>query len=345
MNPSRVWALLDRALRGRNEHMRRDWDRRARADARFFIAGGSSGSDREFWESGERELDGAILRDVELLPGARALEIGCGMGRLLRPLAPRVAKAWGVDISPEMVSRAREALADLSNVEVLPTRGGLAPIPDASLDLVFSFIVFQHIPDKPSVSAYIGEAGRVLKGGGVFRFQVDGRPAAKSPADTWFGVRYEADEIRRELESARFEVVDVWGEGTQTLLLTARRAAEPARPASAAIRVRRRAWSREPVRALLARLGPSAEDRLDGVLRGECSLRSLAGPWIESTRTLPAGEFVERAYAVVLGREADADGLGFYRRRASGRRARESALDSLFSSGELEDRLRPRVES
>ena len=172
--------------------MRSDWDRRARENAQHFIACGHSESDEVFWASGRRDLDQLILHDVILDAAARALEIGCGMGRILKPLSERIEKAFGVDISAEMIARARQGLAGCGNIEVFVTRGRLDDFEDASLDFVYSFIVFQHIPTKKAVKRYLLEAARVLKGKGVFRFQVDGRPRPKtSAADTWLGVWYE----------------------------------------------------------------------------------------------------------------------------------------------------------
>ena len=98
------------------------------------------------------------------------------MGRLLRPLSFAVARAIGVDISPEMIARAREALADRDNVALAVTDGRLPGVGDATLDFVTSFIVFQHVPSRAVVYRYLREAARVLKGGGVLRFQV-GRAA------------------------------------------------------------------------------------------------------------------------------------------------------------------------
>src|SRR5215813_5171237 len=154
-------TLLDRLLPQR-WRMRRDWDRRARENAQHFIACGHSETDAAFWESGRNDLDEAVLRDIELASSARALEIGCGIGRLLRPLSERIERVYGVDISVEMIERAKRALADRGNIEVFPTRGRLEPVGTASLDFVFSFIVFQHIPAKKAVSRYIREAARVL---------------------------------------------------------------------------------------------------------------------------------------------------------------------------------------
>src|SRR5262249_7947695 len=162
----------------------------------------------------------------------------------------------GVDISREMVTRAREALAGRGNIEVFPTSGRLKPMSNASLDLVFSFIVFQHIPSKRAVIRYIREASRVLRGGGVFRFQVDGRPRAKdSRADSWLGIWFEPRELAMHLFAAKLEIVSSWGEGTHYYWVTARRMPQPGRPATVAVRCWKREWRSERLRALLERMG------------------------------------------------------------------------------------------
>ena len=327
--PARLW-------------MRSDWDRRARENAQHFIACGHSDTDDAFWASGRRELEQLILHDVELEPGARALEIGCGMGRLLRPLSERVGKAFGVDISAEMIERARRALADRGNVEVFVTSGRLDPFADASLDFVFSFIVFQHIPTKKAVARYIGEAARVLKGQGVFRFQVDGRPRRKSSAaDTWVGVWYEPEELRRELDARGLTIVDQWGEGTHYLWITAVRESDPGRAGQAAVRLRQRAWRRDALEALLARmdLDPAAE--AEAVLTGRRCLRRLADRFVEKHGSMTPEGFVRRAYEVFLGREADEGGLAFYSKEIASGVPPSNTIDCLLSSSELEDRLRP----
>jgi SAM-dependent methyltransferase len=322
--------------------MRSDWDRRARQNAQHFIACGHSETDDAFWASGRQDLDQLILHDVNLEPGARALEIGCGVGRLLRPLSERVDKAFGVDISAEMIERARKALADRGNIEVFVTSGWLDPFADASLDFVYSFIVFQHIPTKKAVARYIGEAARVLKGQGVFRFQVDGRPRSKaSAADTWVGVWYEPEELRRELDARGFTIVDQWGEGTHYLWVTALREDPADRTGRAAVRLRRRAWRRDALEGLLARmdLDPAAE--AEAVVSGRRSLRRLADRFIEKHGDRTPEAFVRRAYEVFLGREADEGGLAFYSREIVGGVHRSNTIDCLLSSSELEDRLRP----
>ena len=74
--------------------MRRDWDQRARENARYYVdAGQDRRSDQEFYESGQVTLEEDILNDLaNICPGMdpkdmRVLEIGCGAGRVTRALA------------------------------------------------------------------------------------------------------------------------------------------------------------------------------------------------------------------------------------------------------------------
>lgn len=204
--------------------MRADWDLRARENAPFYVCTTSAGSAEEFAESGERDLETHVLDGIDVSPRWRALEIGCGVGRLLRPLAGRVARVVGVDVSAGMLERARDYCKGLPNVELELTDGGLDFLPDAGFDFVFSHIVFQHLPRKAYAERYFRDAFRVLAPGGVFRVQVDGRSRQffrRWLADSWSGVVFSAPGLRRRLERAGFEVREIRGEGTQYLRATA----------------------------------------------------------------------------------------------------------------------------
>lgn len=169
--------------------MRRFWDRRAKENPMWFA--NSSLDYRhtdpdEFWASGEHDLRatldavGATLRGDEVV-----VDIGCGMGRITRALARRAARVIAVDVSPEMVRLAREHLADLANVEVrLGTGHDLSGIDDASVDVCYSWVVFQHVPDPEVVCEYIAEMGRVLRPRGWALFQVSDLPEVHRP-ETW----------------------------------------------------------------------------------------------------------------------------------------------------------------
>jgi SAM-dependent methyltransferase len=205
-----------------------DWDLRAQADAAFYVFREARGDSEEFSESGRRDLSSIVLPGVELPRGATVVEIGCGIGRLTRELAPHVARLFACDISEEMLSRARARCAGILHIEFLRIDGDLAPVPSGIADFVFSHLVFQHVPLRNLIRRYLAEAFRTLKPGGVFRANVDGRSRQwwrRVLADSWSGVVFSESGWRRDLEAAGFEVGETSGAGTQYLQATARKPA------------------------------------------------------------------------------------------------------------------------
>src|SRR5277367_5394149 len=98
--------------------MRSEWDKRARENARYFIATANADwTDREFFDSGRQSVAEEILTDMgNICQGKNpkkmtVLEIGCGAGRITRALAEVFGKVYAVDVSGEMISHARTALA------------------------------------------------------------------------------------------------------------------------------------------------------------------------------------------------------------------------------------------
>jgi SAM-dependent methyltransferase len=336
------FARSFRGLFSPARRMREDWDERARQNARYYVDCGHGGSDEEFWRSGPRDVDDFVLEGLALSREAEVLEVGCGLGRLLRPMSERVARATGVDISGEMIARAAQALADRPNVRLVRTDGDFPGTPDASLDLVYSFVVFQHVPSRAAVSRYFAEAGRVLRAGGVLRFQADGRPRDPlEPIDTWRGVRYTAAALRDELSALGFDVADVAGEGSQYMRVTARRRTDNRRPETSAVRILERAWDGAALDALLARLGrPAAVDR-PKVESGAATLRGLSEGFLAARASDAASEFVTAAYRTFLGREPDPEGLAFYTREVQTGTPRAHVVDCFLGSAELDRKLRP----
>lgn len=100
--------------------------------------------------------------------GQTVLDLGCGAG-LDTLLATRrvgpLGKVIGIDMTPEMVAKARRNahLLGLSNVQIVVGETERLPLSDASIDLVVSNGVFNLCPDKPGVLA---EVFRVLRPGG-----------------------------------------------------------------------------------------------------------------------------------------------------------------------------------
>jgi SAM-dependent methyltransferase len=140
--------------------------------ARFGRVDTVSHSEEQYECLADRDI-GLVLEGINTQRDWTILEIGCGVGRLLKPLVHRVcpAKAIGVDIAENMIHYARTALADLGNVELLVNTGAdLSMISGSSIDFVYSNDVFIHIHDTEVVRSYFREVSRVLKPGGFFRF-------------------------------------------------------------------------------------------------------------------------------------------------------------------------------
>jgi len=111
-----------------------------------------------------------VAAALDLQAGDRVVELGCGIGRIGRELAPRVAHWEGCDISANMLSVARERLAPFANVGLTElTRSNLKPLADASIDKAYCVAVFIHM-DKEDFYLYLEDLARVLKPGGLLYF-------------------------------------------------------------------------------------------------------------------------------------------------------------------------------
>jgi len=101
-------------------------------------------------------------------PSQTVLDLGCGAGFDTLLAARRIGtggKVIGLDMTPEMVGKARRnaSLLGVTNVVFLLGEIESLPLPDATVDLVISNGVLNLCPDKPRV---FGEIFRVLKSGG-----------------------------------------------------------------------------------------------------------------------------------------------------------------------------------
>lgn len=196
------------------EKMRRDWDARAKENARYYVSTGKTDwSDEEFFRSGEQTVSEEILTDMtNICQGRnpaemRVLEIGCGAGRITRALAGLFGEVHAVDVSGEMVAKARAALAGRPNAFVYQNNGkDLTAIGDRVFDFAFSTIVFQHIPSYEVIENYVREVNRLLRPGALFKFQVQGDATVKSqPDDTWLGVPFSDEAAVAMAERCGFE--------------------------------------------------------------------------------------------------------------------------------------------
>ncbi len=162
---------------------RREWDQLAREDPMWAVCSDPSRPgawDQDaFFATGEAEIAGLLagLEEHGLLPRAgRALDFGCGLGRLTRALGSRFDEAVGVDISREMVRTAGQLNAAFANCRfVANDRSDLAMFDSGSFDLVVSLITLQHLSSPDAVRGYLREFVRVTSAGGAMVFQIPAR--------------------------------------------------------------------------------------------------------------------------------------------------------------------------
>src|SRR5437764_1082042 len=154
-------------MQSTSRRMRSDWNRRARSDALYYVAlGRRDQSWKDFFE-GADELVRGFEKELERIRSAatgesrRALEIGCGPGRLMLPLSRHFSEIHGVDVSAQMVALARQNLAGIAHAHVHATDGtNLNQFEDESFDYAYSYAVFQHIPSREVVLNYLKETRR-----------------------------------------------------------------------------------------------------------------------------------------------------------------------------------------
>ena len=218
-------------------------------------------------EEVERLLSGVNLE------GATVVDIGSGAGGVPILLADRhgAARVIGLDVEATMVAHARAKIerAGLADrIEVRRVEPGPMPLPDASVDIVFSKDSIVHIPDKEALAA---DAFRVLRPGGWFvasdwLISHDSEPSPEmadyiAKEDLDFGMASPA-RYRRALESAGFVDVSL---------------------------TNRNPWYRTVARGELARLEGAERDAFLKVM-DEAALDEQVGIWRAMIIVLDSGE-------------------------------------------------------
>ena len=229
----------------------RFWDERARESALFYVDNRldyRAPDEAAFWAGGEEALDRLLeLTGVALRPEDVVLDIGCGVGRLTRVAAARAGQVIGVDVSSEMLERARALNAALANARWVHGDGrGLPGVGEGEVDAVISLVVFQHVPDPAVTLGYVREMGRVLRPGGWAAFQVSTDPSIHRPRSAaarlrwrlaalagrgpqgqehpaWLGSAVTVEGLREAAEAGGMELERVLGAPSQFTTVLARR--------------------------------------------------------------------------------------------------------------------------
>jgi SAM-dependent methyltransferase len=162
------------------------WEKFANDDAYTYILTSLNGANAdEFWRSGERTTQQEILpllQFYDVRPG-HALELGCGIGRLVKPLAQHFEQVIGVDIAHGMVQRAISFAENngIKNVSFIPISGPTDLLLQAgryagTCDFIYSLLVFQHIPEISAIEGYLHTVRALLHERGIAYLQFDTRP-------------------------------------------------------------------------------------------------------------------------------------------------------------------------
>lgn len=190
---------------------KKKWLRLAHENARYFIwTEKDDPTEEEFRNAGRDDYGKYVAADTFLqerlsaIGAERVLEIGCGIGRVTEFFGDHFDAVTGVDISGEMIAKAKIRLPD-SKFTFLEGDGMTLPVPSASIDFVFSFIVFQHMPSRDVVASNLREAHRVLVPGGLAKIQVRGTPVDKK--EWFYGVHFSEKQARQIAQECGFTVL------------------------------------------------------------------------------------------------------------------------------------------
>lgn len=153
----------------------------------------------EFFRTGQDEID-QVMRYVEVLgidlKRGKALDFGCGAGRLTQALIAHFDQAYGVDIAPSMIQLANQYNRFGERCKYIVNKApDLSIFEDDSFDFIYSNIVLQHMKQKYS-KKYIVEFLRILSPHGLLIFQ---QPSREKPREAVKGIRMYMREITRSL--------------------------------------------------------------------------------------------------------------------------------------------------
>lgn len=203
-----------------------EWEKLAEENHRYYIASrkGRDIDDNNFRLTGQEDYDKLVLGDefllksLEPLNNKNVLEIGCGSGRLLEFFAKDFKEVYGVDISKKMIDLAKDWLHNFNNVFLEATDGLHYPYKNDFFDLVFSYVVFQHMPSKKVIKKNLEEVYKVLKPNGLAKIQL--RSGYQPAKWTWYyGPSFSFVQAKKMVEKIGFKLVKSTGEGERIFLL------------------------------------------------------------------------------------------------------------------------------
>lgn len=159
-----------------------------------------------WWNAGMRDVADSLLGQVTLPTHGRLLDVGCGSGQTMSWFQARQPgwQAFGLDVAPEGLAAARaQGLVNVMRASALDL-----PIATASVDLVITLDVLQHLPLGGGDQRALAEIVRVLKPGGHLFVRTNGQSFPRAADDpTYQFHKYETAELRGKLVAAGFHVM------------------------------------------------------------------------------------------------------------------------------------------
>ena len=207
------------------KRLQRNWENLGKKDPMWAVLTtpgkeGGRWDEAEFYRTGVESI--AWLRvwlsnnGIEL-PAGRALDFGCGAGRLTFALAELFAEVVGVDISEPMIEFARERNRFGERVQLLCNqKDDLGVFADASFAWVMSAIVLQHMRSDYQLN-YLREFLRVLRPGGLMLVQLATRELIPPSEEVGAASSDEAHMEMHPVEKAR--IVALFAEAGGELLV------------------------------------------------------------------------------------------------------------------------------
>ena len=167
--------------------LQRSWDTFGRDDPLYAVVSTMSGGhDLETFLAGGHAEVAAVVEKTDLFgfagpPWGRALDFGCGVGRVTQAIADHSGETVGVDIAPSMIEAAERMNRHGAACRYeLNETTDLVRYSDDTFDLVFCKLVLQHM-GTGLARRYLGELVRVLAPGGLLVFQLPSRFVGRVP--------------------------------------------------------------------------------------------------------------------------------------------------------------------
>jgi ubiquinone/menaquinone biosynthesis C-methylase UbiE len=161
------------------KELKRNWDQFGEIDPLWAIVTAkdkkeNKWDEKEFFATGKLLMEQTIKEARQINPSlkfSKALDFGCGVGRLTLPMSDYFVEVVGVDIAPSMIRLAEKYKTKENCKFILNDKPDLRIFNDESFDFIVSFITLQHMAPRYS-KKYIKEFARILKPGGMMVFNL-----------------------------------------------------------------------------------------------------------------------------------------------------------------------------